>query len=120
MTRCLLRKGSAKSPAGVFIDMERGMKLSMPEYTACLILIRGQTAENGREVIQKRLIFSLLNEAVRAFDERVAGNPGVEAGGQVDLATVMGMGFAPFRGGVFRYAEAIGGSVCLRTADRAF
>lgn len=58
--------------------------------------------------IQDRLILSLVNEAVRCLDEGVAGVPGGEAAGQIDLATVMGMGFAPFRGGVLRYAESLG------------
>ena len=52
------------------------------------------SSSNGS--VEKRLMLSLVNEAVRAFDEQVAGLPGEEAAGQVDLATVMGMGFAPF------------------------
>jgi len=64
--------------------------------------------ETSQEHVAKRLIFALLNEAVSCFDEKVAGRPGVEAAGQVDLATVMGMGFAPFRGGALKYANSLG------------
>ncbi len=55
-----------------------------------------------------RLILPMVNEAIRCLDEGVAGTPGPEAGGQIDLATVMGTGFAPFRGGIIYYAEALG------------
>ena len=52
-----------------------------------------------------------MNEAIRCFDEGVAGEAGSQAAGQIDLATVMGMGFAPFQGGVMRYAETLGSRV---------
>lgn len=55
-----------------------------------------------------RLILPMVNEAVRCLDEGVAGMPGADAAGQIDLGTVMGTGFAPFRGGVLWYAESIG------------
>ncbi len=49
------------------------------------------------------LILALLNEAARCLDEGVARNAR-----ELDLATVFGMGFAPFRGGLLRYADARG------------
>ncbi|MDC0358980.1 hypothetical protein OAO01_09195 [Oligoflexia bacterium] len=51
---------------------------------------------------------SLIQEAVRCLDEGVAGSPGREAACQIDLGTVMGMGFPPFRGGLLYYAESLG------------
>jgi 3-hydroxyacyl-CoA dehydrogenase/enoyl-CoA hydratase/3-hydroxybutyryl-CoA epimerase len=60
------------------------------------------------EAIQERLMLRLVNEAVRCLDEGVAGTPGKEAAEQIDLGTVMGMGFPPFRGGLIRYAESLG------------
>ena len=59
------------------------------------------------EVID-RLVLSMVNEAIRSLDEGVAGEPGKEAAGQIDLGSVMGLGFAPFRGGVIHYAESLG------------
>jgi 3-hydroxyacyl-CoA dehydrogenase/enoyl-CoA hydratase/3-hydroxybutyryl-CoA epimerase len=55
-----------------------------------------------------RLVLSLVNEAVRCFDEAIAGIPSKEAGGQIDISSVMGFGFPPFRGGVLFYAEQLG------------
>ncbi|MCL4145470.1 UNVERIFIED_CONTAM: hypothetical protein GTU68_028293 [Idotea baltica] len=68
----------------------------------------------SQKVIKDRLIFSLLQEAVRCLDEQVAGVPGTDSAGQIDLATVMGMGFAPFRGGVLFYAESLGVSEVIK------
>ncbi len=47
-----------------------------------------------------RPILNMLNEASRALEERV-----VESPGELDLALVLGTGFAPFRGGLLRYAD---------------
>jgi 3-hydroxyacyl-CoA dehydrogenase/enoyl-CoA hydratase/3-hydroxybutyryl-CoA epimerase len=58
--------------------------------------------------IQQRLILALVNEAILCLDEGVAGEPGPEAAAQVNLGTVMGIGFPPFRGGVLYFADAVG------------
>ncbi len=58
--------------------------------------------------IQERLILALVNEASRCLDEGVAGVPGVDAVQQIDLGTVMGIGFPAFRGGILFYAENFG------------
>jgi 3-hydroxyacyl-CoA dehydrogenase/enoyl-CoA hydratase/3-hydroxybutyryl-CoA epimerase len=47
-----------------------------------------------------RPILTMLNEASRALEERV-----VESPGELDLALVLGTGFAPFRGGLLRYVD---------------
>ena len=55
------------------------------------------------EEIVDRAILIMVNEAARCLEEGVVGDP--EA---VDMAMVMGTGFAPFRGGLLRYADARG------------
>ena len=50
-----------------------------------------------------RCVLVTLNEASRALAEGV-----VQSARAADLALVMGIGFAPFRGGLFRYAETRG------------
>jgi 3-hydroxyacyl-CoA dehydrogenase/enoyl-CoA hydratase/3-hydroxybutyryl-CoA epimerase len=57
----------------------------------------------------------MVNEACRCLDEGVAGEPGKEAAGQIDLASVMGFGFPPFRGGIIHYGETLGAkALCIR------
>lgn len=72
-------------------------------------------SEANEEELTSRLMLSMVNEAVRCLDGGVAGAPGPEAAGQIDLATVMGLGFAPFRGGILFYAEALGAQHVYQT-----
>jgi len=60
-------------------------------------------AELSNEEIVNRCVLSLVNEAARCLEEGVVAGP-VE----LDLATVFGMGFAPFRGGLLHYADSVG------------
>ena len=47
-----------------------------------------------------RLVLVMINEAARVLEERV-----VRSAADVDLGMVMGTGFAPFRGGLLKYAD---------------
>lgn len=55
------------------------------------------------EQIQWRLVLPMVNEAARLLNEGV-----VDSAELVDLATVLGIGFAPFRGGLARFADSVG------------
>jgi 3-hydroxyacyl-CoA dehydrogenase/enoyl-CoA hydratase/3-hydroxybutyryl-CoA epimerase len=50
-----------------------------------------------------RAILIMVNEAARCLQEHVVDDPA-----QLDMAMVMGTGFAPFRGGLLRYADERG------------
>ncbi|MEM7248844.1 MAG: 3-hydroxyacyl-CoA dehydrogenase NAD-binding domain-containing protein [Acidobacteriota bacterium] len=69
-------------------------------------------AENQqeREHLQDRLILRMANEGLLCLEEQVAARPD-----DVDLATVFGLGFPPFRGGLHRHVETVGAS---RVRDR--
>ena len=55
--------------------------------------------------VEERMVFRMLDEAVRCLAEGV-----VELPETVDLAGVLGAGFPPFRGGPLRYIDALGAS----------
>ena len=55
-----------------------------------------------RDEIEQRLVLLMVNEAARCLEEGI-----VATAGEIDLAMVMGTGFAPFRGGPLRYADSI-------------
>lgn len=50
-----------------------------------------------------RMVYTMVNEAGRCVDEQI-----VDAPWMIDLAMVLGTGFAPFRGGPLRYAHHTG------------
>ena len=55
------------------------------------------------EDIERRVVFSMLNEAARAVEERVVRSPR-----DGDIAAIFGIGFPPFRGGPLRYMDQLG------------
>ncbi len=57
----------------------------------------------SNEDIVNRCILSLINEGARCLEEGVVAGPA-----ELDLATVFGMGFAPFRGGLLHHADRVG------------
>ncbi|MFW5688180.1 MAG: 3-hydroxyacyl-CoA dehydrogenase NAD-binding domain-containing protein [Spirochaetota bacterium] len=75
-------------------------------------------ARSGRlseDEIVNRPMLAMLNEAARALDEGI-----VDSAEHLDLALVLGIGFAPFRGGICRYADDMGlPEVCDRLRSYA-
>ncbi|MFN0243255.1 MAG: 3-hydroxyacyl-CoA dehydrogenase NAD-binding domain-containing protein [Planctomycetota bacterium] len=57
----------------------------------------------GDAELVDRMILAMVNEAARCIDEDVT-----KGARELDLATVFGMGFPPFRGGLLRYADTLG------------
>ena len=45
----------------------------------------------------------MINEVARCLEENIIASPQ-----EADMALVYGLGFPPFRGGVFRYLDSIG------------
>jgi 3-hydroxyacyl-CoA dehydrogenase/enoyl-CoA hydratase/3-hydroxybutyryl-CoA epimerase len=55
------------------------------------------------EQLQWRLVLPMVNEAARLLSEGV-----IDSTDAVDLGTVLGLGLAPFRGGLAHFADAVG------------
>jgi 3-hydroxyacyl-CoA dehydrogenase/enoyl-CoA hydratase/3-hydroxybutyryl-CoA epimerase len=53
--------------------------------------------------IESRLVFAMINEAAFCMADDVVASPA-----KLDLAMIFGTGFPPFRGGLLRYADALG------------
>jgi 3-hydroxyacyl-CoA dehydrogenase/enoyl-CoA hydratase/3-hydroxybutyryl-CoA epimerase len=63
--------------------------------------------------LAQRLSLLMVNEAARCVEEEITGGPGI-----IDFAMVMGAGFAPFRGGPLRHADALGIRAIVEALDR--
>jgi 3-hydroxyacyl-CoA dehydrogenase/enoyl-CoA hydratase/3-hydroxybutyryl-CoA epimerase len=66
-----------------------------------------------RQDLQDHMVLLMINEAARCLEEQIVAEPA-----DVDFAMVMGTGFAPFRGGPLRYADARGVATLVREMDR--
>jgi len=67
----------------------------------------------GREDLVRRLLFRMVAEAFRVVEEGV-----VVSESDVDAATVLGVGFPEFRGGVMRYARDLGQGAVLAQLEQ--
>ncbi len=79
-----------------------GKKVTPDPQALSLLGIEHRKSVRTDEVVE-RCISLMVSEAVRCLDEGVVKSPG-----ELDLAMVMGIGFPPFRGGLLRYADAVG------------
>lgn len=64
---------------------------------------RRGSPESSAEAIQSRVLLPMVNEAARLLGEGVADSTDA-----IDTATLLGMGFPQFRGGLATYADSVG------------
>ncbi|MEQ9412027.1 MAG: 3-hydroxyacyl-CoA dehydrogenase NAD-binding domain-containing protein [Fuerstiella sp.] len=76
--------------------------------TECMHPNVGAFLQDNLSEIQRRLIYPMINEAGFCMQEGVVAEPWM-----VDLAMILGTGFAPFRGGPLTLAEQIGRQTLL-------
>ncbi len=60
------------------------------------------------EEIQERVVLQLVNEAIRCLGEGI-----LRSARDGDVGAVFGLGFPPFRGGPFRWADTVGSKALL-------
>jgi len=96
-----------KSGMGFYRYEKKGDRTPNPDVTR---IVEAACARDGitvgapaDETIVDRAILIMVNEAARCLEEGV-----VEDAESLDMAMVMGTGFAPFRGGLLRYADELG------------
>ncbi|MGR5559163.1 fatty acid oxidation complex subunit alpha FadB [Vibrio fortis] len=67
--------------------------------------------EFDEETIIQRVMIPMINEVVLCLEEGIIASPQ-----EADMALVYGLGFPPFRGGVFRYLDSVGIANFVETA----
>jgi 3-hydroxyacyl-CoA dehydrogenase/enoyl-CoA hydratase/3-hydroxybutyryl-CoA epimerase len=93
-----------KGGAGFYLHAEqREGKRANPDIQRFVNIRAAHQVDFSEAVILDYLLLSMVNEAAYMLAERVVDSPR-----ELDLATVFGMGFAPFRGGLLRWADALG------------
>jgi 3-hydroxyacyl-CoA dehydrogenase/enoyl-CoA hydratase/3-hydroxybutyryl-CoA epimerase len=99
-----------KSGRGFYVH-ERGRRTAPnPELGA---FQENATRGSSAEAMVDRVILPMINEAARCLAEGVVGAPE-----DVDFALVLGTGWAPFRGGPLRHADARGvGDIASRLEE---
>lgn len=73
---------------------------------------KGATAPTDLEALQNRLFLPMLLEATRVLEEGIVREPA-----DVDMGLILGIGFPPFRGGILRWADALGADEILRRLE---
>jgi 3-hydroxyacyl-CoA dehydrogenase/enoyl-CoA hydratase/3-hydroxybutyryl-CoA epimerase len=91
-----------KSGRGFYVHGKKG-KTEVNDELARLLAAAPAGAGETDEQIQWRLVLPMVNEAGRVLSEGVTSSAD-----DIDLATVLGLGFAPFRGGLAKFAEDVG------------
>jgi 3-hydroxyacyl-CoA dehydrogenase/enoyl-CoA hydratase/3-hydroxybutyryl-CoA epimerase len=92
---------------GFYRYVAKGPKAKVTEVldpsVPALIETGGRRFEGSDREILDRLILVMVDEAARSLDDGIVRTPG-----DVDIGMIFGTGFPPFRGGLLRYADAIG------------
>lgn len=74
-----------------------------PNPEVAQLILRANPENYSEETLTKRVMFGMINEAVRCLEEKIIDSPA-----HLDMALILGIGFPPFRGGLLRYADACG------------
>lgn len=90
--------GKIKELGGFYIYKGKKKKPNSKIYK----LIKNKKV-SSKEVLQKRLIYLMINEAALILKEGIVEEPDT-----VDIGMIFGTGFPPFTAGLLRYADSVG------------
>lgn len=85
---------------------KKGKPKKLPDETAYELVAKVQPngqKEIADDEIVERMMLPMVIEAARCLEEGIAETPN-----EVDMGLILGVGFPPFRGGAFKYADRLG------------
>jgi enoyl-CoA hydratase/long-chain 3-hydroxyacyl-CoA dehydrogenase len=105
MERMIAKGWLGKKSGQGFYTYKKGKKQPKisPEVESYVNAFRVKNLNLKENEIQDRIVTRFVNEAVKCLEDEIIASPVVGDGG-----LVFGTGFAPFRGGPFRYLDTIG------------
>ncbi len=105
------RQGLLRLRAGQEGQAEEGGRRQ--PATSCWPRSPSRSRTFDKEAIIARMMIPMINEVVLCLEEGIVATPA-----EADIALVYGLGFPPFRGGVFRYLDTIGLDRYVAMADQ--
>ncbi len=107
-----------KAGMGIYQWDEAGARKGFnPELISLLELNTSNTPASSEELTQlaRRMILPMVDEAARCLEEKV-----VRRAREIDLATILGIGFPPFRGGLLKYADSLGSNTVVAELEHIY
>jgi 3-hydroxyacyl-CoA dehydrogenase/enoyl-CoA hydratase/3-hydroxybutyryl-CoA epimerase len=101
-----------KSRKGFYLYDGKGKKQGVDPTVYELLPTGAQRSSIPELEIQQRTVLAMVNEAVRCLEEDVIREPR-----DGDVGAVFGIGFPAFRGGPFRYIDAVGPAEIVRQLE---
>lgn len=101
-----------KSGRGIYVYDSTGKKKTEDADWLRKLGIDGRGCKVKDDDIVKRLMYLMVNEASRCLEEQL-----VRQTPDIDVGVIFGLGFAPFRGGLLRYADDLGIEAIVNDLD---
>lgn len=95
-----------KAGVGIYRRDATGKKTSFDDrlvQNLNLVVAGSAPSENEASKLCARMILPMVDEAARCLEEKIVRRPR-----DIDLATVLGIGFPAFRGGLLKYGDTLG------------
>jgi 3-hydroxyacyl-CoA dehydrogenase/enoyl-CoA hydratase/3-hydroxybutyryl-CoA epimerase/enoyl-CoA isomerase len=91
----------------------RPAKVAAPEAYELFAPHVAAKRDFDKDEIIARVMIPMANEAIRCLEEGI-----VASAAEADMALIYGIGFPPFKGGIFRYIETMGLANFVALADK--
>ncbi len=101
-----------KGKSGFYTYDATGKKGEVDASVYAMLPTGAHRFEVAASEIQRRLVLAMVNEAVRCLEEGIVRSPR-----DGDIGAVFGIGFPPFRGGPFRYVDALGAGTAVEQLE---
>ncbi|MAC34317.1 MAG: fatty acid oxidation complex subunit alpha FadB [Haliea sp.] len=88
-------------------------KTPVDETYELIAPVVGERVEFSEEDIVFRMMLPMATEMARCLEDEIVGTPA-----EADLALLYGLGFPPFRGGIFRWIDSIGMDKLAEASDK--